>query len=430
MRYSLSKTLYRSPIGAVYFFAVPIAVFHLVDSLMSYIFPIIVEESVFSNFTLGLIMGFSSLVGLFCDISFPQLIRNLTWKSKLIFGILISFLFPLLTALGRYYSLGESSILPVLLFLAASASWGVYFELVSFSKREFIVKEDKVHQYSKDWGIMYMVSEFAIIFGPIIGGLLIKLSIFQSALITVLIQIIGLSLAVAVIATLDKNEGLKIKSREKYYFNLSSELKYWLHFLRKLNTLIEASITLVFVESAFWTIGGLLGLELFGENSYIDWIVILVYSVPIILGGIIVSKLGIKTGKKRLYLTSMLLGGIFLASLLFTKDKYSVLLVVFLSSLSLSFAWPLSEAVFSDLLERLNGSKQHLIGLNLSTGSLAYILGPIIVGFLSDKVGYLSTLGIVGIIVCTVAFILMFVTPNKLQLPQKNIELLENNSSK
>ena len=173
-----------------------------------------------------------------------------------------------------------------------------------------------------------------------------------------------------------------------------------------------------------------MGLELFGENSYIDWIVILVYSVPIILGGIIVSKLGIKTGKKRLYLTSMLLGGIFLASLLFTKDKYSVLLVVFLSSLSLSFAWPLSEAVFSDLLERLNGSKQHLIGLNLSTGSLAYILGPIIVGFLSDKVGYLSTLGIVGIIVCTVAFILMFVTPNKLQLPQKNIELLENNSSK
>src|SRR3989344_5268339 len=327
MRYFLFKTLYRSPIGAVYFFAVPVAVYHLVDALMSYVFPIIVEESVLSNFTLGLIIGFSSLVGLFCDITFPQLIRNLTWKSKLIFGILVSFLFPLLTALGRYYSLEENSILPVLFFLAASASWGVYFELVSFSKREFIVREDKLHQYSKDWGVMYMVSEFAVIFGPIIGGLLIKLSIFHSALITFLMQFIGLCLAVVIVATLDKKEKLKVDSSVIYKFNLFSEMKYWLQLYKKLNTLIIASIALVFVESAFWTIGGLLGLELFGKQSYIDWIVILVYSIPIIIGGIIVSKLGIRTGKKRLYLASMLVGGIFLATLLFTRDKFSVLLV-------------------------------------------------------------------------------------------------------
>ena len=428
MRYSFIKSLNHSSFGAIYYFAVPIAIFHLVDALMSYTFPIIVEESVFSNFTLGLIMGFSSFVGFFCDISFPQLLRNLTWKSKLIFGIIVSFLFPLLTAIGRYYSLIDNSILTILFFLAASASWGVYFELVSFSKREFVVKEDKLHQYSKDWGVMYMISEIAVIFGPVIGGLLIKLSIFHSALITFLMQFIGLCLAVVIVATLDKKEKLKVDSSVIYKFNLFSEMKYWLHLLKKLNTLIVASIALVFVESAFWTIGGLLGLELFGKQSYIDWIVILVYSIPIIIGGIIVSKLGIKTGKKRLYLASMLVGGIFLAALLFTKDKYSVLLVVFLSSLSLSFAWPLNEAVFSDLLERLNGSKQHLIGLNLSTGSLAYIIGPIIIGYLSDKFGYLATLGIVGIIVSFVAFILMLTTPNKLRLPQKDIGLLENNS--
>jgi len=425
MRYAFVKSLYHAPVGAIYYFAIPVAIFHLTDALMSYIFPIIIEDSVFSNFALGLIMGFSSFVGFFCDITFPQLLKNLTWRSKLVLGIFISFLFPLFTSLGRIHSLADNTALAVLFFLGASAAWGVYFELVAFSKREFVVKEDKSHLYSKDWGVMYMISEVAVVFGPIIGGLLIKLSIVHSTMVTMILQAIALTLAVFVVSVLNKNERNGVNAAQDYKFNIFTEVKFWLKFLKKINTLIVASITLVFVESAFWTIGGLLGIQLFGGQNYIDWIVIIAYSVPIIIGGIIVSKLGIKTGKKRLYLTSMLLGGICLTMLLFVQDKFTVLLTVFVASLSLSFAHPLSEAVFSDLLERLNGSKQHLIGLNLSTGSLAYIIGPVIIGFLSDKFGYLIALGLVGIFVCIVSFVLIFFTPVKLRLPIKEIASLE-----
>ena len=67
---------------------------------------------------------------------------------------------------------------------------------------------------------MYMISEIAVIFGPVIGGLLIKLSIFHSALITFLMQFIGLCLAVVIVATLDKKEKLKVDSSVIYKFNV------------------------------------------------------------------------------------------------------------------------------------------------------------------------------------------------------------------
>ncbi len=84
-------------------------------------------------------------------------------------------------------------------------------------------------------------------------------------------------------------------------------------------------------------------------------------------------------------------------------------------------AWPLVDAVYTDLLSRLRRKRKHMIGLNNSTMSLAYVVGPSIAGLLTHYVGEVRGIASWGLVVAVVCLILFFVTPKKLLLPQTEI---------
>ena len=82
----------------------------------------------------------------------------------------------------------------------------------------------------------------------------------------------------------------------------------------------------------------------------------------------------------------------------------------------------MTEAVYSDITERMGYEGKHMMGLSSSTLSLAYIIGPVMAGGIAQLVGERLTFSVMGILMALVALILLIVTPRKLRLPQSEIQ--------
>jgi len=150
------------------------------------------------------------------------------------------------------------------------------------------------------------------------------------------------------------------------------------------------------------------------------------YVLPSIFMGFLVARFKIYEGKKKLAIKFFFLSGIFLAALGFYDGIFWQLAMVFLSSLMLSVVYPLTDGVYSDIVARMGRERKHMIGLSNSTASLAYIIGPIMAGFLSSLVGEKKTFVAMGFLTMIVSVVLYLLMPKKLKVPQKEIKTWEN----
>jgi len=141
--------------------------------------------------------------------------------------------------------------------------------------------------------------------------------------------------------------------------------------------------------------------------------------------GFVVAKWGVAEGKKKKAIQFLLFSGVFLALLGVSGSIVNQLVFVLIASILLSAAFPLTDAIYSDIVSRMGRERRHLIGLSRSTISLAYIVGPILSGFIASQVGEKLTFGIVGLMVIVVSVVLLISTPKKLKLPQEEIQAWE-----
>ena len=146
------------------------------------------------------------------------------------------------------------------------------------------------------------------------------------------------------------------------------------------------------------------------------------YTLPSLFMGFVVAKWGIYSGKKKLSEIFLLLSGVFLVLLSLSEAIPWQLTCVLISSMLLSTAFPLTDAVYSDIVARMGRERKHLIGLSRSTISIAYIVGPVFAGFIAGIAGERLTFSLVGVIVIAVSAILLFTTPRKLKLPQTDLQ--------
>jgi len=408
----------KLPIRAILLFCFPLFFIFLADSVMSYIFPILVADSLQSNTMLGIIMALSSILGIFCDFTFPQLLRNRSWKFQLTVGIIIAILFPVFSNLGAVFSLS-------FFFVIATLIWGVYYEFLQFSQQSFVTGEETPKDFSKDWGIIFLIEEITVNVGPIIGSFLLTQRAITSNLTVNFFQIVSLILALAVMMNMPTRRNGNIESQIQKTLNFFRELKYWEKLGERVWPVILSGITISFVSASYWTVGGLLGMELAGDSGY-DWVVMVLFGVPLIFGSLILTKIPLTRNKKRFSQISLFVGGLLMSTLIFFKHEPILLLsVIAVSSFALSFAGPLNEAVYSDLLERSGKSKMHLLGIAKANTSLAYILAPLLTGYLADKTDYYLSLTVVGGIALVVGGVLLLSTPRKIKIPQLALKELD-----
>jgi len=340
-------------------FAVPIALVLLSDNILSFIVPIAIENTVKSNFVTGLIMGFSSLVGMFSDYIFPSILKDLSWKAQFFVTIILALFFPIISAFGTIYGL-------VWVFIIISILWGIYYELLIFSEEDFMLEEERPKDYSKDWSILMSLNVITNIIGPIIASSFLLLAVWEYTFILVGFIVVALIYTVIIFGVKIGDNSSQAHQKVKPHrlsADLFREFVVWKELAREMVPVLVLYFMLCWIDMTFFVLGGIFGVELQGGGG-MEWIVILLYNIPTILASLIVIKSGIRHRKKFFGTISLLIGSIFFSLMVFAQDSKALVIVIILSgSITISFAWPLSKAVLSDISKRAGKYGANVMGL-------------------------------------------------------------------
>lgn len=389
-------------------FSIILLIIFTADAILSYWVPVYLEEVYSDTLKVGYIISISSVVGLLVDLVFPQVLKGITVKKLVILSALTSLLFsiPLLT----------STWVPVLfVFLIAMASWGVYFELIKFAEQQFVADTIPLKFHSAGWGVIVVFRSIAYFIGPLISGNLIEESFRTPVVLALLLELLALVLVHYFRSMHERPLHFEVRK-----VNILAEIEHWIVLFKHVWPIVMLSTLMGFVDASFWTLGPIISQNT-GSSAH-GGLLMSVYMLPSIFMGLVISRLNIFKGKKRLAISLFILAGIFLSLLGVTSGYYKQLMVVFVMSVLMSSVYPLSDAVYSDIVSRMGRERQHLIGLSSSTFSLAYIFGPTLSGFGASLFSELKTLGIIGYFIVFFGFFLLFFTPVKLKLPQKTIQ--------
>lgn len=391
-------------------FAAILFLISFADAMMSYITPIFIEAQVQDTFVMGLIFAFSSVVGMICDIVFPKIFSNKPHFFFLKVTILAAILFPTTLLFFPQHL--------VTLFLAM-AIWGVYFELNMFSSFQFVHSYIHIHEHTRAWGILQAFQSGAYALGPLLAVYLITHG-FELGFAGVLFFLGIAMLSATVFKFIFANKRSKIGEEKELHKSWVSEFHIWKILFKRTWPLLTLQLIVYSVDASFWTIGALLMQQL-SEKSVLGGFLLTAYIIPATFVGFFLSNLTLSVGKKRTALLSSTAAGIALSSYVFLESVPLLLLVTSIVSFFLGIAIPEMKATFEDYISRLKEDGSELIGLQGSSNSLAYVLGPIIATFLASLLGITGAFSLLGIFLAIISVSLIFLTPRKIRMPQKEL---------
>lgn len=385
--------------------------FYLGDSMMSFSSPVVVSQSLTNKTSMGLIIGFSSLVGFCVDLLVSRFFSNRRFDffANLMYKFVI--FFPLSLLLFPH---------KVWVFLFAMGVWGVYYELSRFSHFNFINNYLDHHQHAEAWSLIGLVQNLAISIGPVLAGYFLAGELFRNIfLLAFSFFIISYLIFTLFNRKLKKHQRhLNAEHENVGEMSFSQELRLWRIMLKKVWPLYLLLIVVTLLDAAFWVAGPLLVDQV--DNWYIKFL-LPAYTLPALLESLYISKLSNRFSKKKLAFIGGIIGGLLVALSFLTVGTWWLLVYVFLAGAFIHVVITSIYAVFEDYVERLGYFKNDLIGLQSSAISLAYMLGPAGVGFLLDRVVYRLVIAIFALLLVVFSVVCLLIVPRKIRMPQKEL---------
>src|SRR3989339_847849 len=254
------KHLPFSPFSAIGAYAIILFLLTTSDAIMSYVSPVIIKDYVQNSFFMGLILAFSSFVGLISDFLLPEFFRKKTFRFFIWGTILTAFAFPSIFLLFKP---------SVFVFLVGMAIWGLYYEMNQFANYNVIHEYLKKEQHASGWGILYSFRSAAYLVAPLIVGSL-SLQVNRSSLyFSLLFLFLGLAGFTLFSKIFPKKAGTDDK-QETYagQERPTVELRIWKILFLKIWPLYLFVFALFLLDSTFWTVGVLLSEQMRQTHSY------------------------------------------------------------------------------------------------------------------------------------------------------------------
>jgi MFS family permease len=380
----------------------------LADAILAYWVPNFLEGVVENTASVGLIISSSSVVGLLADLILPQIIKDITVKRLIFLSIVLS-LFCNLTLL---YVTWEPLLI---LLLLSMAIWGVYYEFIIFAAQQFVSDSTPVKFHSSAWGIVGVFKSLAYFLGPIVGSSFLIRQERYPLYVSIFFLVVSYVFLLAYKGHHDRL--LTIKTEE---VNLLRELNHWRVLFVRVWPVVVMSLIVGFIEASFWTVGAIWN-EILAQRHWLGGMFLSSYVLPSLFAGFVIAKWGIYKGKKKMAEKFIFLSGLIFVLMGTNGSVLWQVFAVFLASTFISLASPLIDGVYSDIVSRMGRKRRHMIGLSSSTISFAYIIGPVVSGFISSFVGIQLTFAVLGILIAVVSVFLLLLTPRKLLLPQEEI---------
>lgn len=391
------------------FFLVILFFILLADAILADWVPGYLQQALGSPVKMGLMMAVSSIVGVTVDLIFPQLLRNVGVK-RIARGAMLGsfiFLFTILTHTWWEY---------VIILVLGMAVWGIYYELDSFMTQQFVAGVAQDDQRSSVWGVVGMVRSGAYFLGPLVGAYLIRWGDRVVVLSAMGILLIGYACFLWLKLPQGRDERFEWEE-----ISIKEELEHWLVLGKRVWPILLVSLMGGIIDATFWTTGTVLNDQLAESYWFGGWF-LSAYMLPFLFVGLLVAKWGVDKGKKRWAQIFLLLSGIALTSFWYMSEGWMLVFGAAIAGTAISAAWPLIDSVYTDLVARARRGKKHIMGMSAAMFGGAYILGPILAGVISARVGETRTFAVVGVAVIGVSLGLLSLTPKKLALPQKEIK--------
>jgi MFS family permease len=382
---------------------------YLGDAIISDWVPAYMQTTLGGSLVMGLMMSFSSLAGLAADLVFPQLFRKVSERRM----VMLAISSVLMTA-GIF--LWTTHFPYAALFLLGMGIWGLYYEFLNFGLSSYVAKNAPMTARSGVWSIIGVVGSIAYCVGPLIGNMLLVWK-GNLAIIAVYGGMALVAYTVWLIIGVRTKKDTAMDDKEMSGFDLREEMGYWKTLFVHVWPILLVSYLLGVLDATFWTTGVVLSDTLL-KQGWLGGLFLSAYTLPAIFIGFLVARLGIYKRKKKLAELFLLLAGLLMAGLGVISSTLGMVLMALLIGAMTSVAWPLSNAVYSDILARMGKEQKHLMGMSSSMVNLSYITGPVIAGFLANEIGEQKTMMWMGLFVSLIAIVLLFVTPKKLKLPQ------------
>lgn len=388
----------KSETKAIYLFGIFILFFVLFDGLISYLLPIMILKHGISKTLMGAILSVAAISGAIFDFVIYKIFKNSVYRRILIIMLFVAALYLITVWEAETF----------LLYILAMIFWGFYFDLKNFGTLDFVSRYSEKKETANNFGIIQVFQSLGYLLAPLLAGFLLMDSIekpFAVALAFLLIS--ALTLLILIFSVRKKKQN--IPSQEACRENFAKEFSLWKKVGACILPILSLSLFLTIIDSFFMTIGPVFA-ETLPMGSF-DGIFMFAYYLPALIMGGIVGKIVAKLGEKKTIITGLLLGSLILSLFFVFNTPWVLVAIIFLSSCFISIVMPTIHGIYAKCISQSPNFKKEIQELSDFFANVGYIVGPIIAGALSDKMGIVGAFSILGAMGLVVAIIFLFLMP-------------------
>ncbi len=395
------------------------------DGILQYAVPLIIIGEGISKTMMGIIIGTSSLSGLFFDIVLCKVFKKTNLRRTYIVLFAICLIYPLI--------LWQATV--VWMYILAMAVWGLYYDLFNIGRYEFVGEYVKEDQHSSSFGVLTVFSSLGYLLSPILAGILIgEVLDITPFLASWLFLFLALIFFVILLFLLKKQRKQSVESEtitniyeriKRIKLKKYSEIYIWKRISKLILPVLLITIMINVIDSVFTEIGPLV-VESWVNFGILSSLFLVGYLLPFIFVGWFVGFFTKKFGKKRTAIYSLFFSSLFLGLFLFFDSPTILIILSFFSGAFLALCDPANKATYADYVSETKDLELEIESQADFATNLGYVIGPILAGYLADVFGNIPAFGIIGGIGIIISIILIFITPKEINIVLEDSEIKTN----
>jgi MFS family permease len=395
----------------------------LFDGILQYVVPLIITGEGISKTMMGIIIGTSSIAGLFFDLILCKVFKKANLRRTYIVLFAICLIYPLI--------LWKATV--VWAYILAMAVWGLYYDLFNIGRYEFVGEYIKEDQHASSFGVLSVFVSLGYLLSPIFAGLLISEVLdFKPFLASWIFLFLALIFFMLLLFLLKKQKKLSVESEtitniyeriKKTKLKKYSEFYIWKRISILIFPVLLITIAINIIDSVFTEIGPLV-VEGWLNYGILSSLFLVGYLLPFIFVGWFVGLFTSKFGKKKTAIYSLFLSSLFLVPFLVISNPIILIICALFCGFFLALCDPSNRATYADYVSETKDFELEIESQADFATNFGYVIGPILAGLFADKFGDLYAFGIIGIIGLIIAIILFFITPKEI-----NISIEKDNKS-
>jgi MFS family permease len=375
--------------------------FVIFDGILMYMAPIVITSAGISVSTMGLIIGSSSVTGLFFDLIVCRLFRETHYRRMFLFMFIMAALYPLFLFGGTTMTF----------YLVAMAFWGFYYNFYNIGTLDFVGRTGAQSEHAAHFGILRVFEGTGYLIAPFVGSLLL-LALHPGPLLLVAVLaplLISFVLFMAITTLPTREEETFARVERGGVISFLGELRLWKILGGVLFPALFLTLMLNSLDAAIWTIGPLFSEQLGKDLGFSGGLAMTAYAFPPLFVGLFVGVIARRYGMRRTAQWAIILGALFLVGVGAIGTSLCAIFLLFGTSCALALGWPTVNALYTEYVDRTPLYRKEVETLQDLFTNAGDIVGPIAGGYMAEYLGgshAFVALGGSGLVAIVVLFVL------------------------